>query len=295
MTDTTQDVHQVTAFWRDLGLPGLIDVHTHFMPEPVMTKVWQYFDAAGPLTGRPWPIAYRMGEGQRLDKIREFGVRAFTSMIYPHKPDMAAWLNTWAAGFAARTPDCLHTATFYPEPTAAAYVRQAIEAGARVFKAHLQVGDYDPNDPQLDTVWRLLEDSGIPVVIHCGHSPAPGAHTGPGPVAKLLDRYRGLRLIIAHMGHPDYADFLDLANRHPQLMLDTTMTFTDSAERDAPFPRHELPRLRDLQGRILLGTDYPNIPHPYAHALHALARLDLGEAWLRDVCHRNAARVFALG
>ena len=23
-----------------LGLPGIIDVHTHFMPEPVMDKVW---------------------------------------------------------------------------------------------------------------------------------------------------------------------------------------------------------------------------------------------------------------
>ena len=29
-----------------LGLPGLIDVHTHFMPEPVMNAVWRYFDDA---------------------------------------------------------------------------------------------------------------------------------------------------------------------------------------------------------------------------------------------------------
>ncbi len=43
---------RVGAFWRELGLPGLIDVHTHFMPERVMAKVWAYFDAAGPLVGR---------------------------------------------------------------------------------------------------------------------------------------------------------------------------------------------------------------------------------------------------
>ena len=36
---------RVGAFWRELGLPGLIDVHTHFMPERVMAKVWAYFDA----------------------------------------------------------------------------------------------------------------------------------------------------------------------------------------------------------------------------------------------------------
>ena len=66
---------------------------------------------------------------------------------------MAAWLNEWAAEFAAATPDCLHTATFYPEPDAAEYVRAAIGRGTRIFKAHIQVGDYDPADPLLDDVW----------------------------------------------------------------------------------------------------------------------------------------------
>jgi hypothetical protein len=35
---------EVTAFWSELGLDGLIDVHTHFMPANVMRKVWAYFD-----------------------------------------------------------------------------------------------------------------------------------------------------------------------------------------------------------------------------------------------------------
>ncbi|MEV6956639.1 amidohydrolase family protein [Streptomyces sp. NPDC051183] len=288
------DVQQVTAFWRELGLPGLVDVHTHFMPEPVMTRVWEYFDAVGPLTGQSWPITYRMGEEQRLDRIRAFGVRAFTAMVYPHKPAMADRLNSWAADFAARTADCLHTATFYPEPEAPSYVPRAIAAGAQIFKAHLQVGGYDPNDPLLDDVWGTLRDNGTPIVIHCGHSPVAGAHTGPRPVTRLLERFPGLRLVIAHMGHPDYPAFLDLADRHPDVRLDTTMAFTDFAERDAPFPYEERHRLRDLGDRILFGSDYPNIPYAYDHALHALARLDLGDDWLRAVCHDNAAKMFVL-
>lgn len=184
---------EVTAFWRQLGLPGLIDVHTHFMPENVLAKVWAYFDAAGPLVGREWAIAYREGEKERLATLREFGVRAFTSMLYPHKPGMASWLNEWAAGFAARTPDCLHTATFFPEPEAARYVPQAIEAGARVFKAHVQVGGYDPTDPLLDEVWGVLADTGTPVVVHCGSGPAPGKHTGPGPIGRVLARHPDCR------------------------------------------------------------------------------------------------------
>jgi predicted TIM-barrel fold metal-dependent hydrolase len=285
---------EVRAFWQGLGLPGLIDVHTHFMPQNALDKVWAYFDAAGPLTGRPWPITYREEEAERVALLREFGVRAFTSMLYPHKPGMAAWLNAWAAGFAARTPDCLHTATFFPEPGAARYVAQAVQDGARVFKAHLQVGGYDPNDPLLDEVWGLLAESGTPVVTHCGSGPAPGKHTGPGPIGAVLGRHPELRLVVAHMGLPEYGDFLDLAERHRHVRLDTTMAFTAFTERDTPFPPAELPRLRALQDRILLGTDYPNIPYPYAEALHALAALGLGDDWLRAVCHHNAADLFGL-
>lgn len=100
--------------------------------------------------GRTWPITYRTEEQHRLETLRGFGVLAFTSLVYPHKPDMAAWLNQWAAQFAAETPDCLSTATFYPEPGAPDYVADAIVGGTRVFKAHVQVGDYSPADPLLD-------------------------------------------------------------------------------------------------------------------------------------------------
>ena len=287
-----REATRVRGFWQELGLPGIIDVHTHFMPKQVMDKVWAYFDTAGPLTGREWPISYRTGEEERLAVLREFGVLAFTSMIYPHKPDMAAWLNGWAADFAERNPDCLRTATFFPEPGAGRYVAEAVETGAKVFKAHLQVGAYDPRDALLDDVWGVLAEAGVPVVTHCGSGPQPGAFTGPGPIGEVLRRNPRLRLVVAHMGVPEYREFLDLADRHDGLMLDTTMNFTRFSEEDAPFPREELPRLLDLGERIVFGSDFPNIPYPYTEALEALASLGLGDGWLRAVCHDNAARIF---
>ncbi|MFF9842448.1 amidohydrolase family protein [Streptomyces sp. NPDC013740] len=285
---------EVRAWAARLGLPGLVDVHTHFMPRNVLDKVWAYFDSAGPLTGVEWPITYREEEDRRIALLREFGVLAFTSMLYPHKAGMAAWLNDWAADFARRTPDCLHTATLFPEPGAPGYVRDALDRGARVLKVHLQVGGFAPNDERLDEVWGLVEDAGTPVVIHCGSGPAPGRFTGPGPVGRLLARYPRLRLIVAHMGMPEYGDFLGLAERYEGVHLDTTMAFTDFSERLAPFPETELKRLAGLGDRILLGTDFPNIPYPYVHQLHALERLGLGDDWLRAVCHGNGTRLFGL-
>ena len=62
----TAEAGVVRAFWERLGLPGLVDVHTPFMPERVLHKVWDYFDALGPLTGGvAWPITYREEEAER--------------------------------------------------------------------------------------------------------------------------------------------------------------------------------------------------------------------------------------
>jgi hypothetical protein len=267
------------------------------MPERLLAAVWAYFDAAGPLTGRPWPITYRLDEDARVAVLRGLGIRAFTAMLYPHKPGMARWLNDWAAAFAARVPECVQTATFFAEPSAEPDVRRAVGQGARVFKCHLQVGDFDPNDPLLDAVWGLLAETGIPVVTHCGSGPVAGRFTGPGPVAALLARHPRLRLVVAHLGMPEYAQFLDLAEQYPGVLLDTTLAFTPFIEGfggDYQFPVADLPRLASLGDRVLLGTDFPNIPHSYADALESLERTGLVPGWLRAVCHDNAAALFGI-
>ncbi len=284
----------VPAMWQRLGLPGLVDLHVHFMPKQVMDKVWAYFDSVGPLTGVPWPIAYREDEADRLARLRAMGVRAFPALVYPHKPGMAEWLNAWGADFAAQHADVVHTATFYPEPDALRYVAAALDRGARLFKVHLQVGAYDPRDAQLEEVWGLLSDAGVPVVTHCGGGPVPGPFTGPGPIGDVLARHPMLTAVIAHMGMPEYADFVALAQRYPRVLLDTTMAFTDFAERSWPFPLNLRPALADLQDRVVLGSDFPNTPYPYSHQLEALVRLDLGDDWLRAVLHDNGAKMLGL-
>jgi uncharacterized protein len=291
---TAAEAAAVTAFWRQLGLPGLVDVHTHFMPSNVLAKVWAFFEDGHAVAGQPWPIAYRQPEEDRLALLRAFGVRRFSALLYPHKPDMAAWLNSWAADFAARTPDALHSATFFAEPGAAQYVAEAIAGGARLFKAHVQVGGYDPADELLDAVWGVLAEARVPVVVHCGSGPTPGSHTGPGPISAVLARHPALTAIIAHLGAPEYEDFLDLAERYPGVHLDTTMAFTGFLERLAPFPAPLRPRLAAMADRILLGSDFPNIPYPYLHQLQALDGLGLGRDWLRAVCYGNAVRLLRL-
>lgn len=287
------DDRDVPGFWRDLNLPGLVDIHVHFLPPRMLRRVWAYFDAAGPLVGVPWPIRYRWSDTDRVARLEALGVHAYPALAYAHKPGMAADLNAWTLDFAARTPGCLPSATFYPEPGVVEYVADALTAGARIFKVHLQVGDFPPTDPLLDPVWGLLAEAGVPVVVHAGSGPVPTTYTGPEPFSAVLARHPRLVAVIAHLGAPEYAAFFALAERYERVALDTTMAFTDFFAQFAPFPTALRPRLRDLglAGKVLLGSDFPNIPYPYAHQLAALARLDLGDDWLRAVCWESAAEL----
>ncbi len=109
----------------------------------------------------------------------------------------------------------------------------------------------------------------------------------------MLAQFPTLTAVIAHMGAPDYEPFLALAERHERVHLDTTMVFTEFWESFSPFPPSLRPRVADLglAGKILLGSDFPNIPYPYAEQLAGLDRLDLGPDWLRAVCWHNPIRL----
>ncbi|MGN6686544.1 MAG: amidohydrolase family protein [Actinomycetales bacterium] len=288
------EVAATTSFWKGLGLPGLVDAHVHFLPPRLEARVWQYFDEAGPLIGRAWPIRYRLTTEERIGLLARMGVRAYPALAYAHRPGMVDGLSDWTMDLARTTPACVPSATFYPEEGALTSVRRLLDRGARVFKVHVQVGRFDPRDPLLDDVWGVLSEAGAAVVIHAGSGPVATEHTGPGPIADVLARHPRLTAVIAHLGAPEYEAFLDLAEGYPNVHLDTTMVFTSFFDELAPFPAELLPRLVDLQDRIVLGTDLPTIPYPYAHQLESLARLDLGDDWLRAVCWTNGARLLGV-
>jgi hypothetical protein len=284
----------IPAYLSELGVPGLVDIHVHFLPERMLEKVWAYFDGAERHYRTGWPIAYRFDEPTRLAVLRGFGVRVVPALTYPHKPGMARWLNDWNADFARRVPDSVHCATLYPEPDVAEYVGEALRAGARLFKMHVQVGRYAPDDEVLDPAWSLLAEAGVPVVIHAGSAPIPGEFTGSERVARVLAKHPELTLVVAHAGMPEYHEFADLVEQYPNAHLDTTMVATDFTNRFAPLPDGYATRLAELQERVVLGSDFPNIPYPYAHQLSALARLDLGDEWMRDVLWYNGSQLLGV-
>lgn len=117
----------IPGYLKSLGVPGIIDLHVHFMPDRVQQKVWGFFDHLAEMGESPWPIAYRYTDHQRVEILRNMGVTAYSTLNYAHRPGMAAFLNEYSKTFAAEHKDAIHSATFYPEPGVEAMVGQVLD------------------------------------------------------------------------------------------------------------------------------------------------------------------------
>lgn len=284
---------EVPGFLAALGIPGIVDAHVHFLPANVQDAVWQWFDRLTP----PWPVTYRTSASERLATLARLGVRHHTALAYPHRSGMLRFLNDHTLGLARTVPAVIPTFTIYPEPGVAAETARCLAAGGRAVKVHLQVGGFDATDPLLDDAWDRLQQEGTPVILHAG-AVADGSGNeqwcGPDPVRRLLRRFRDLRLVIAHLGAPDYDSFVPLAERYPGVWLDTAMVFTDPPYL-GPAPLHLVGRLAALGDRVVFGSDFPTIPHAFAAQLSGLADVGLSDDWLRGVLWHNGVRLFGLG
>jgi uncharacterized protein len=173
-----------------------------------------------------------------------------------------------------------------------------VAAGARVVKVHVEVGGFDPRDPLLRPAWGLLAEAGVPAIVHCGNGPLRGAHTGLDVFAEVLAAHPRLPVVLAHAGMPEFGAALDLVHRYAGVHLDTTMVGVSFSLPYAPLPPDWPARLADVADRVVLGTDFPNIPYPYAEQLRAIAGWAaaddrLGDAFLRSVLHDAPARLLS--
>lgn len=283
---------EIPGFLAALGIPGIVDAHVHFLPHSVQEAVWRWFDRITPL----WPVTYRGPADDRLATLARIGVRHHTALAYAHRPGMLRFLNDHTLGLAAAEPTVIPTFTIFPEAGVTAETARCLAAGGRAVKVHPQVGAFDATDPLLEEAWGLLQDAGTPIIMHAG-AVADGSGNqewcGPEPVMRLLGRFPDLRVVIAHLGAPDHDKFVEIAEEHAGVWLDTAMVFTDPPYL-APTPVHLIERVGALGDRIVFGSDFPTIPHAFAAQVSGLASLGLGDEWLRNVLWGNGVRLFAL-
>ncbi|MFQ3318983.1 MAG: putative TIM-barrel fold metal-dependent hydrolase [Natronomonas sp.] len=258
-------------------LSGATDIHVHLMPDRLMTAIRGALnDAAG------WEFPHPTDREQMEAHLREHGVERYCALPYAHKPGIADDLNDWVLDRAADSEMCLPFATVHGDDEVGAVVEAAFEAGARGLKFQCPVQEVGPDDPRLDPAFELAAEYDRPILFHAGTAPMfrDSPHVGVDAFRSFLESYPDVRACAAHMGAFETAEFIDVARNHDNVFLDTCfamstavgdyMEFDPSDVDDAVF--------EELSGRIMYGSDYPNIPHQYRAEHEGLLERDLSDA-----------------
>ena len=229
----------------------------------------------------------------------EEGVERAALINYP-APDVMGFTdkaNDWVAAFVSGHEDRLvAVGSVHPRLTrdAAGETARLFEIGIRMLKLHpphqlVAANAYRHGNEALEKIYRTAQAAGRPVMIHTGTSIFPGArnaYADPMAADDVAVDFPNLPLILAHAGRPLFMPTaVFLTRRHPNVYLDLS---------GIP-PRkllEYLPRLEEIAGKCLWGTDYPS---PGVASMRAnvedFATLPLSEAARQRILWSNAAAI----
>lgn len=171
-------------------------------------------------------------------------------------------VNEWIARYVQEDPKrLLPCGSIDPRrtPNVLADMEQIVRLGIRLIKIHPPHQLFYPNDylnglKELEIIYGAAEANGIPVMFHTGTSIFPGARNKYGDPMYVDDvavDFPNLKILLAHGGRPLWMDTaFFLVRRHKNVYLDLSGIPPKSL-------LQYFPRLEEIAGRSLFGTDWP--------------------------------------
>jgi predicted TIM-barrel fold metal-dependent hydrolase len=131
----------------------------------------------------------------------------------------------------------------------AAFKKAVPEYGLKGLKLHPIIDSYQANHSMVFPLIEAAGELGVPVTIH---SHQPGSQ--PALIGDLASRFPGVTIIMAHMGMAAYKDAIYVAQKEPNIVLET------SAQ---PWTHRIVRGAADKIGidRVIYGSDAP-LHHP---------------------------------
>lgn len=245
---------------------GIHDVHVHIQP-------WAQIKAAPRATiekGRDDVgdiLRFQQDPQALAEHLAAQGVArvGLINYVSPRLMGFDASCNDWIAAYRNRRPDVFFAwGGVHPGfcADAAGEMRRLLDElrvdGIKIHPPHQEfaANAYLRGElPGLRAVYEACEERGVPVMIHTGTSIFPGARSRLGNPMDCDDvavDFPRLDLVLAHAGRPLwYDEAWFLCRRHERVRLD----LSGIPPRKLP---QLLPRLPELQGKVLWGTDWPS-------------------------------------
>ena len=174
-------------------------------------------------------------------------------------------------------------------------VERLIRSGIRLIKVHpphqlLYPNAYLTDCKPLGDLYRIAEAEGIPVMVHTGTSVFPDARSKFGDPIYLDDvatDFPRLKILMAHGGRPLWMDTaFFLIRRHKNVFLDISGIPPKSL-------LQYFPRLEEIAGKTLFGTDWPGPGVPeVAENLRDFRALALSEEAKRKILSETALGIW---
>lgn len=209
-------------------------------------------------------------------------------------------VNDWCAKYCAYAPERLIAfGSVHPKtvPDTGAEVDRLAKLGIRGLKVHPSHQVFSPNAYRdgfgpLAALYERAQANRMPVMIHTGTSIFPGArnvHAQPMLADDVSIDFPDLVVILAHGGRPLWMnEAFFLVRRHKNMYMDISGIPPQSL-------LSYFPRLEEIAGKVLWGTDWPGpgVPEIKGNIEKFLA-LPLKEETRRKILYDNAARLFPL-
>jgi predicted TIM-barrel fold metal-dependent hydrolase len=210
-------------------------------------------------------------------------------------------VNAWVARYCEDHADRLiAVGSVHPRFSKDGYgdTRRLFDLGIRMIKLHPPHQIFSPNaylegNAALAGIYRAAEESNVPVMIHTGTSIFPSARNrfaDPMPIDDVAVDFPKLAIVLAHSGRPLHGETaFFLARRHANVYLEL------SGIPPKKILEH-LPRLEEVAGKTLWGTDWPSpgIRSP-SENVAAFRALPLSDEAKEKILYRNANRLLAAG
>jgi predicted TIM-barrel fold metal-dependent hydrolase len=157
---------------------------------------------------------------------------------------------------------------------------RCLDRGARGIKLHPRAQRFALNDERLAPVFELAADRRVPILIHGGRGLPPIADH----LHRLVDRYPGAQLIIAHGGIADLAALAGHFAGRKGVFFDTSVW----SPVDLLDFFHQVP-----PEQILYASDYPygRQPQSLLISLRTAVTAGLKEAQIREILAGNGNRI----
>ena len=278
-------------------MDGVFDVHIHVQPWHMLRPdVLQMIDDASHADAREV-----LQSADNLLRFLDANHTARACCINYVSPDVMGFTretNDWIAAFTKNHRDRLiAVGSVNPlhERDVRGEIGRVLDLGLGMIKIHpphqlFSANAYRYDLPQLAEIYRACEERSIPVMFHTGTSVFPRArnvYADPMPVDDVAVDFPRLTIILAHAGRPLYGETaMFLARRHPNVHFDLSGIPPKSLLR-------YVPRLGDIAGKALWGTDWPSpgVTSPRRN-IDQFRALGLGEDVEKAVLWENAARLF---